>query len=447
MERPLEPPTARAGPFVSPSERPSDSAALVDHFFRHEYGRLVAVLTRRFGAARLEAIEDAVQGALEQALGVWARRGVPDAPEAWLNRVAHNRLLDQLRHQGVVSRTASEVKFVEEARATDSSPPALPGEISDDELRLLFACADDRLAPRARLVLCLKLLCGFATHEIAVRLFMSEVNVQKTLERGRARLRDSWGETMTVPEPAGEALSARLESVQQVIYLQFNEGYTLAAGSEGLRGELCLEALRLGHVLATHPAGDHPSTWALLSLMHLHTARLGGRIDSEGRLIPLERQDRSLWDRSRIQQGIVCFQRAADGDVFSRYHGEAAVLIEHCLAPSFEETRWGEIAELYELLERGHPSPLYRLNRAIAVAEAEGAPAGLALLCDYPRPAWLLDYYLFDATLGELHRRAGNFGEAEKHLQRAARNAPSDAERLLFEERLERSKKRDAGRD
>lgn len=408
------------------SDAPS---ALVEHFFRHESGRLAAVLTRRFGASRIEEIEDAIQVALERALGTWTRRGLPENPAAWLTRVATNHLLDQVRR----AKTASDhAGLAAEPLSHDLH------DADEDSLVLLFACADERLAPRARLVLCLKLLSGFSTDEIAARLFMQPATVQKTLERGRARLKEIWHDHGSLPATS-EGDSARLQTVQLVLYLQFNEGYSFGHGDESLRVELCDEAIRLTRLLATHAAGNVPSTWALLSLMHFHASRLPARLDAQGGMIPLEEQNRELWDQRQIRLGFEALRLAYGGggaSSFSRFHGEAAIQVEHAGAPSFQQTRWGEIVELYELLERLQPSPVYALNRSIALAEAQGAERALAVMEAYDFPSWFQENHLFQAARGELFRRLGQVEPARRHFEVALARAPSRPERRLLERRL-----------
>jgi predicted RNA polymerase sigma factor len=217
--------------------------------------------------------------------------------------------------------------------------------------------------------------------------------------------------------------------------LLFNEGYLSAHAEHAIRRELCDEAVRLATLLAEHPVGAVPETFALLALMHFHSARLGARVDGAGALLLLEEQDRTRWDRDRVAIGAEWLARSATGDVFSRYHAEAAIAAEHCFAPSFHETRWHEIAELYEMLERIEPSPLHTLNRALALAEYEGPEAALALLQGLVPPTWLAGSYLWDAVLGDLHRRARHPALAERHWKRAIESAPSDAVRALLRRR------------
>jgi RNA polymerase sigma factor (sigma-70 family) len=418
---------------VAPERRPATAApALVEHFFRREYGRLVATLTRTAGLRHLELVEDAVQGALLTALGDWTVHGVPDHPGGWLYRVAHNNVIGELRQKNgrlrILERAADAADHVGEDR-----PSYFATEVADDTLRMLFICCDDAIPRESQLVFALKTLCGFSVSEIALRLFTSEANVYKRLSRARDRLRQIDPEVDTPPL---DILQSRLAGVHAVLYLLFNEGYLAAHADEAIRRELCDEAVRLTTLLAEHPVGAVPETYALLALMHLHASRLGARRDAMGGLLLLEEQDRSRWDRDRMRLGAEWLARSATGDVFSRFHAEAGIAAEHCFAPSFGQTRWREIADLYAMLERIEPSPLHAMNRAVALAECDGPEAGLALLDALAPPAWLARSYLWDAVLADLHRRAGNLDSAQRHGQRAATSAPTEAVRALLRRRL-----------
>jgi RNA polymerase sigma-70 factor (ECF subfamily) len=405
----------------------------VEHFFRREYGRLLTMLARRVGVRHLELIEDAVQAALETALTSWTMQGMPDRPGAWLYRVSLNELVAELRQKAgraqILELAASEI-------AGDLEPPAdafFDDEIRDDLLRMLFICCDEAIPRESRLVLALKTLCGFSTAEIALRLFITEANVHKRLSRARDRLREMQPGMDT---PHLETLESRLASVHEVIYLLFNEGYLSAHSEFAIRRELCEEAIRLATLLAKHLVGARPETFALIALLHFHFARLAARVDEAGSLLLLEEQDRALWDRELMQMGADWLARSASGEVFSRFHAEAAIAAEHCLAPSFEQTRWREIVDLYRLLERIAPSPLYTVNRALAVAQCQGPGAGLAVLDEVDPPTWLAGSYLWDAVSGDLHRRAGNLDLARKHVERALRSAPTAAVRELLQRRF-----------
>jgi predicted RNA polymerase sigma factor len=313
----------------------------------------------------------------------------------------------------------------------EDPPPQLAGEVRDDMLRMLFVCCHDAIPMESRLVLALKTLCGFSAAEIALRLFTTEANVHKRLARARERLRTVATDLDTPPL---QDLRSRLSGVHAVLYLLFNEGY-LSHAEEAIRRDLCDEAVRLTTLLAEHPVGAVAETFALLALMHLHAARLGARLDPAGGLLLLEEQDRSLWDLERMQLGLRWLERSACGEVFSRFHAEAGIAAEHCLAPSFGQTHWAEIAELYAMLERIAPSPLHTMNRAVAVAEWRGPEEGLALLQGLVPPSWLAGSYLWEAVLGDLHRRAGN-PEASQHRERALALAPTEALRELLRRRL-----------
>ncbi len=389
---------------------------LPEHWFRRELGRLVSILSRRFGVHRMELCEDAAQTALLGATQSWSSK-LPDDPGAWLYRVAHNHVLDELRREKRDERYLAEVR-IDYAQQ----------EVQDDVLRLLFVCADPVIPPESQLVLALKTLCGFSIEEIALRLFQSEDAINKRLQRARERLREHAEIQSIDPE--------RVPSVLHMLYLLFNEGYSSAQPDRVIRRELCDEALRLTLMLREDPAGALPETDALVALICLHAARFDARVDGAGGLLLLEEQNRSLWDRELIQRGLAALRRSARGETLSRYHAEAGLVAAHCLAPSYAETNWQEIVRLYEVLERIAPSPLNVLNRAIALAEWQGPQAGLAALQAFEAPSWLLGYYLWDATLGELFRRCGDRERALLHTRRALAAAPTNPEKALLERRM-----------
>ena len=406
---------------------------LVEHFFRHEYGRLVATLSRRVGVQSIEAIEDAVQAALLAALQAWTARGLPDNPSAWLFRVAHNALMDELRGQ---TRRGELL----ERQAHENTPTAqalpevfLPGEVRDDLLRMLLVCCDEAIPTESQLVLALKTLCGFSVREISIQLFTSEANVYKRLTRARARLRQ-----LPRSQPiASHTMASRLPAVNKILYLLFTEGYFSSHAELAIRRELCHEAMRLTHLLAEHAIGQTPETFALLALMYLHEARLTSRQDDSGGLLLLEEQDRTVWDTRGIETGLSWLSRAAQGDHFSRYHAEAGIAAEHCLAPSFEETRWDRVVSCYELLERAAPSAIHKLNRAVAVAQSQGPEAALAILEGFEPPTWLLGSYQWAAVLSDLHRRCGHTETAARYRDVAIKSAPTTAVKTLLLRRLQ----------
>ena len=414
------------------------TAELGAPFFRHEYGRLVAMLSRRVGTCHLETVEDAAQSALLAALESWTMAGLPENPSAWLFRVAQNHLLGDLRRRARRDRLLEQhdpgpAEGTENGRTT-----LLLGDVADDLLRMLFVCCDESIPVESQLVIALKILCGFDAREIAERLFITESNVYKRLSRARSRLRE-------LPFPpddlAAEQLSSRLPAVHSILYLLFTEGYLSSHGETAIRQELCDEAKRLTHILAEHPVGATPGTFALLALMHLHSARMTARQDGFGGLLLLEEQDRSLWDRREIQVGLSWLAESARGDAFSRYHAEAGIAAEHCLAPSFEETRWDRIVECYALLERLAPSALHTLNRAVAMAECRGPEEGLAILDGLEPPSWLAGSHLWAAVLADLHRRCGHDEEAQRYREAAIESAPSPAVKDLLRRRFRSSRR------
>jgi RNA polymerase sigma-70 factor (ECF subfamily) len=406
---------------------------LGERFFRDQYGRLVAMLSRRWGVHHLELIEDAVQTALLTGLETWTRSGIPDNPSAWLYRVAHNQVAGELRQRarrdGIGTRHAEE----QVPRAADAPSAVLSGDVRDDLVRLLFVCCDDAIPVEAQLVLALKTLCGFEVREIAERLFTSEANVYKRLGRARDRLRALPLEVAGLEQ---QQLSARLPAVQAIIYSLFTEGHLSSHTDGAIRRELCDEATRLAQLLAEHPVTATPQTLALLALMHLHLARMPARQDGSGGLLLLEQQDRSLWDERQIERGLSWLAKSAHGDAFSRYHAEAGVAAEHCLAASLAETRWDRIVDCYALLERLDPSPLHTLNRAIAIAELSGPSAGLAVLEGLVPPSWLAGSYLWAAVLADLHRRCGHRDLARRYRGAALASAPSAVVKAALENRL-----------
>ena len=269
--------------------------------------------------------------------------------------------------------------------------------------------------------------------EIAQRLFMTEANVYKRLGRARSCLREV-GPLATEVTPT--QLFTRLPAVQVVLYTLFTEGHLSSHAEHAIRRDLCDEAQRLTQILAEHAVAATPETFALLALMHLHAARMPARQDGSGGLVLLEEQDRALFDQNQINIGLSWLARSAEGDVFSRYHAEAGIAAEHCLASTFSETRWDRIVECYELLDRIAPAPIHTLNRAIAVAHCRSPEEGLALVHELAPPAWLAGSYLWFAVLAELHRRCGHVELAERHCDTAIELAPSTAVKAVLRRRL-----------
>lgn len=415
-------------------QRALTDTRLVENFFRHEYARLVAVMVRRSGVQHITAIEDAVQSALMKALEVWKTTGTPDNPSAWLYRVSQNAFVGELR------RRAGRKRLLDRSVLNDIGPGEdhrehFPGEMQDDLLRMLFVCCDEAIPAASQLVLALKTLCGFSVGEIALRLFTSEAHVYKRLSRARSRLRALGLSTDGLTD---EQMASRLPGVCQVIYALFAEGYLSFGAEFAIRHDLCEEAIRLATILADHPVGKSPEVFALLALMHLHAARMTARQDGAGGLLLLEEQDRTLWDGRQIALGLRWLALSAQGDHLSRYHAEAGIAAEHCLAPSFQATRWDRVVDCYALLERVAPSAINRLNRAVALAEWLGPATALGELEPLEPPSRREGAYLWAAALADLHRRCGHLDDARRYGDDALNLAPSQAVRDLLQRRLAR---------
>jgi RNA polymerase sigma factor (sigma-70 family) len=391
------------------------------------------MLSRRVGLEHIETVEDAVQAALMKALETWTTSGLPDNPSAWLYRVAHNDLMGELRQHSSHRRILERNPDVSLGVPDEGPDSPMDGEVEDDLLRMLFVCCDECTPVASQLVFALKILCGFSVREISLRLFISEANVYKRLSRARRQLQKN---PLELDAISHEQYSIRGPAVNKILYVLFTEGFLSSHAEIAIRLELCNEAIRLASVLAAHPLGQVPDTFALLALMHLQVARMGGRQDASGGLLLLEEQDRSRWDKQRIQLGLEWLARSARGDEFSRYHAEAGIAAEHCLAPSFRETRWDKVVECYELVERDAPSAIHRLNRAVAVAEWQGPSAGLAILSAFKPPSWLSGSYLWAAVLADLHRRCGNSDKAHRYREQALSLAPTLAVKNLLNRRL-----------
>lgn len=407
--------------------------AQVEHLFRHEYGKLVALLVRRYGIEQVDTIEDSVQWAMTQALELWCKRGTPDNPTGWLYRVADRNLVSELRTNKRQSRLLVEQYVSDPPSMVEQEDVPLAGEMADSLLRMLFAACDSQIPVESQLVFTLKTLCGFNIREIASRMFLSEANTYKRFNRARQYLKNS---LIKIDELTDLKMNERLSSVHRVLYLVFTEGYLSSHADMAIRYEFCEEAIRLMSVLKDCSVGSKPETSALLALMYLHLARINGRQDNTGMLLQLEQQDRSLWDRQQIAIGLAFLEQSTHGDTISRYHIEAGIAAEHCLALSFKQTRWDKIVASYELLEQVAPSPLHLLNRAIAVAEWKGPQAGLDILRTSSFPDWLNRSYHWYAVLSDLYFRCGESIQGHQNAEQAIALAPSQKIKQLLNKRL-----------
>jgi RNA polymerase sigma factor (sigma-70 family) len=406
--------------------------ALVEHFFRHEFGRLVAVLTRSLGVRRLDLIEEVVQTALVQALETWSRRGVPEDPGGWLFRTARNLAIDALRREQV--HAAALPRLADDAE--QEVPPSethFADEIGDEPLRLLFISCHEAVPDESRVAFALRTLCGFSTAEIARGLLTTEANVQKRIERAKDRLRDL---DVDFETPAAPLLPARLDAVLSVIYLLFSQGCHTTHADVPIRRDLCDEARRLAQMLADQSVGDVPAVHALLALMCFHAARFDARVDLSGAIVLLEEQDRSVWNWNDVREGMAWLTKAAAGDELTRYHVEAGIAWEHCRAATFADTDWRQIAAWYDMLDCIAPSPIHALNRAVAEAYLHGPRAGLDRLSAVAPENIPARYPGWPAVIGELHYRLGHLSAAERAWQEALRLTTASTDQDFLRRRL-----------
>jgi RNA polymerase sigma factor (sigma-70 family) len=415
------------------SSPPDAVAPLVEHFFRHEAGRLVSVLTRFFGWRNFDLVEDMVQATLADALQAW-RVYVPDNPSGWVHRIAKNKILDALRRDKIGERAFAQWADAHPEHDEQLDELFLDAEIEDSQLRMMFACCHPHLVRENQLALTLKALCGFGNAEIARALLVGEDTVKKRLQRAT---RDLIERQIALDRPDAGELAGRLESVHQVLYLLFNEGYSASDGDSAIRTDLCEEAARLCYLLCSHDRFSTPSTNALMALMLFHGARLDARLDRHGAILLMEDQDRGQWDQRLICRAQEFLDKSARGIVISPFHLEAAIACHHCTAGSFAETDWPAILKLYDALLTIHRSPVYLLNRAIVVAQIDGPRAGIRALDEAGGTPALRHYHLFDATMGELYRRAGDLAQAREHFLAARQKTRSQFDRELIDRRLE----------
>jgi RNA polymerase sigma-70 factor (ECF subfamily) len=405
---------------------------VVEHFFRHEYGKVVSLLTSHFGTSYLNTIEDAVQEALLSAMRAWSLQGAPLNPSAWIFKAARNKIIDEARKQQVFNAKQEDIgRYLKELEYLQSGYVSIELELKDSLLKMIFACCDLSLSTENHIILILKILCGFSNAEIASALLKKEAAVAKAYTRARNKLR----EINIKPEvPAGENLEKQLPTVLHILYLIFNEGYKASGGEILIKKDLCLEAVRLLSLLPEIPGCDKPEVHALLALMYLHSARFSARTGSNGELITLKGQDRSKWDKALIKKGMDELLSSAVGDKLSAYHVEAAISECHCLARDYGSTDWKEILQLYDLLSRLKPSPVVLLNRIVALAEVKGAREALTEMKELQNP--LKDYYLYYAIKGDLLRWLGEDDDAKEMYRKALKLSGNKAEKAFLKKKI-----------
>jgi RNA polymerase sigma-70 factor (ECF subfamily) len=414
----------------SAASEPDLASAAVASAFRDERAAVLATLLRHVGDFQLA--EDAVQDAFAAAVTTWHRDGVPANPGAWLTVAARRRAIDRLRRDRSVADRAERLAELIRLDTEEHDPMTEVSAIEDDRLRLVFTCCHPALDLSARVALTLRALGGLTTGEIARAFLVAEPTMGKRIVRAKRKIADAH---IPYRVPADEELPDRINGVLRVVYLIFNEGYSAAEGDRLVRGELCGEAIRLG-LLLCRLMPDDAEVWGLFSLMLLHDARRAARVDSDGRYVTLDDQDRSLWDRDKLREGLRALERAVRLRRPGQYQLEAAITALHVQAADLETTDWSQIADLYGALAKLSPSPVVQLNRAVAVGFASGPEAGLELLEPLLGDPAVARYQPLYAAHAELLRRVGDLAGARSAYEHAIALSANAVERAELERRL-----------
>jgi len=407
-----------------------NAASAVEEVYRSDWGRIVATLIRLFGD--FDLAEECAQEAFAAAVDQWRESGVPEIPRAWIIQTARHKAIDRIRRK--ISYTEKLESYAVSGMVRAAEEPAYDGaEIPDDRLRLIFTCCHPALAPEVQVPLTLRTLCGLETDEIARAFLVSPTTMAQRLVRAKHKIRDAG---IPYAVPGTNEIVGRLEAVLTVIYLVFNEGYLATRGGSLVRTDLCAEAIRLGRLVITlmEPQAP-PEARALLALMLLHDARRDARLDSSGELVVLEQQDRGRWNHKQIAEAVQLLKDMPRGAA-GPFALQAAIGAVHCQALRAEDTNWSEIVRLYDQLGRVQPSPIVSLNRAVAVAMAEGPRSGLAAMDELAASNDLDEYHLLHAARADLLRRLGARKEAAKSYLRALELVKNESERRFLERRL-----------
>ena len=410
---------------------PEQIRELLDSLYRVDSGRILATLIRLLGD--LDLAEEVMHEAFAAALDTWPKAGVPDQPRPWLISTARFKAVDAMRRRARFDFAQKDLALHLEARISEA-PPA-DEEIEDDRLRLIFTCCHPALPPEGRVALTLREVCGLTTEEIARAFLVTPATLAQRIVRAKTKIRET---PIPYEVPSQQELPERLGAVLHVIYLVFNEGYSAAAGAEVMRAELTNEAIRLGRLL--RELRPEPEVIGLLSLMLLQESRRAARTSPTGELILLENQDRSLWNREQIAEGVALLEKALKSRRFGSYTLQAAIAAVHAEAESVAATDWRQIVALYDRLVRIQPSSVVQLNRAVAIAECEGPEAGLAHIDAVLEHGELANYYLAHSARADMYRRLGRTAEARSSYEKALALTQQEPERQFLQERIRQLK-------
>jgi RNA polymerase sigma-70 factor, ECF subfamily len=416
-----------------PPNVPEELSRTIETLYRSESGRILATLVRLLGD--FDLAEEAMHEAFAAALSLWPRSGVPGNPRPWLISTARFKAIDTLRRRARFDASQDELVRYLEAQWSSAGRSNEEDTLEDDRLRLIFTCCHPSLAPEARVALTLREVCGLTTEEIAKAFLTTPRTLAQRIVRAKAKIRDT---PIPYEVPSPQELPERLGAVLQVIYLVFNEGYSAAAGAEVTRAELTGEAIRLGRLLTE--LQPEPEVMGLLALMLLQESRRAARTSPAGELILLENQDRSLWNREQIAEGVALVEKALNSRRFGAYTLQAAIAAVHAEAESTAATDWRQIVALYNQLVRIHPSPVAHLNRAVAIAMCDGPEAGLKHVDAVLAHGELANYYLAHSARADLCRRLGRTAEALASYEKALALTQQEPERHFLQERIRQLK-------